>query len=560
MVSGALVALQRPARTASSADRAGAALLAPRSSPSAPAWSSSPRSWPRCRRGRRGRSARAARTGCRGGTYCGGLGRRHRWSPSPRAPCPLDRRRAAFTVGLVAGQAAGALARRPRPGLGPGGPPSRSPAPRVARGRPGAAGRRWRSPSAYDTAAGAPGASARCILAASAVGRAACWSRSSRRFNGRVQPPRPARRRRRRRCVNFVVGTAALLAGVADRGRLLAGCRGRAGWPGPARPVPLPRRPARRRPTSPWPRCAVRRPRRPPARRSALVAGQLAGGVLIDLVSPGRTGGVDAATLAGVLLDLRRHRAGRPATRSEQVAAADQQQRECREGDQVARAGSTVAWPPVRVSSTPGVGSGAAGAHDRADQRARAGAGQDRGERLHRPEQLPTPRSRFSTTSAQTRPSPTDSAGPRASGAQQEADQRPHLHHQERRRRVDPASRRPGPARRPATRRPATSSDSPKHSTRVASTVATTNTVSAASEPGDRGRPRRALGEHRLPGPPAVAVARHERAEHQHQRAAEHRHALEQHVGDVRRQDLGQQALRGTPSLEKLWVARRVRM
>ena len=34
------------------------------------------------------------------------------------------------------------------------------------------------------------------------------------------------------------------------------------------------------------------------------VAGQLAGGLLIDLISPGRAGGVDAATVAGVVLTL----------------------------------------------------------------------------------------------------------------------------------------------------------------------------------------------------------------------------------------------------------------
>ena len=65
-----------------------------------------------------------------------------------------------------------------------------------------------------------------------------------------------------------------------------------------------------------------------------LVAGQLAGGVLIDLVSPGRTGPPGASTYAAVLLTLAAVRGRRQ--RSEQVAPGHQGQRHAHADHQVA--------------------------------------------------------------------------------------------------------------------------------------------------------------------------------------------------------------------------------
>jgi transporter family-2 protein len=99
-------------------------------------------------------------------------------------------------------------------------------------------------------------------------------------------------------CVNFMVGTAALLVVFAVA--LLAGAGPDRWWPGPAGVYVGGALGVVYITVAAW---AVRGLG---VLRLALitVAGQLAGGVLIDLVSPGRAGGVDAATLAGVLLTL----------------------------------------------------------------------------------------------------------------------------------------------------------------------------------------------------------------------------------------------------------------
>jgi len=195
---------------------------------------------------------------------------------------------ATFTVGMVAGQAVGGLA-VDRAGLGPGGP------------RPLSANRLAGAALAVlavgllrlghdDGPVG--GGTVLALLAASALGGA--WAAVQQALNGRVQwatgEPLLAA------WVNFALGTAwlvLLLAVVASAGH---------------------------RPADPWPAgpwlyaggllgiayiaVVVRAVRPLGVLRLGLftIAGQLAGGLLLDLASPGRSGSPGVATLAAVAL------------------------------------------------------------------------------------------------------------------------------------------------------------------------------------------------------------------------------------------------------------------
>jgi bacterial/archaeal transporter family-2 protein len=197
---------------------------------------------------------------------------------------------ATFTVGLVAGQAVGGLL-VDRSRLGPGGPRPLSPA-RVG----GAAlavlavlvvrlGHDTRVVSA---------AAVLAVLAASAASGAGLSVQQA--LNGRVQ--RATGQALVAGCVNFVVGTLALVVVFAVAAA--AGGGPDRAWPGPLWLYVGGSLGVVYIAIATWAVHGLG------VLRLALstVAGQLAGGVLLDLVSPGRAGGVDAATLAGVGLTL----------------------------------------------------------------------------------------------------------------------------------------------------------------------------------------------------------------------------------------------------------------
>ncbi len=221
-------------------------------------------------------------------TYCGGLSGATVVTVAALA-VPLVGV-ATFTVGLVAGQAVGALA-VDRSRLGPGGP------------RPLSAGRVAGAAVAVlavvvvrlgrDTGAVSAAALLAVLVASAAAGVGLAVQQA---LNGRVQ--RATGSALLAGCVNFAVGTIALVAVFAVA--LLAGAGPDRWWPGPAAVYVGGSLGVVYITVAAW---AVRGLG---VLRLALitVAGQLAGGVLIDLVSPGRAGGVDAATLAGVLLTL----------------------------------------------------------------------------------------------------------------------------------------------------------------------------------------------------------------------------------------------------------------
>ena len=249
-------------------------------------------------------------------TYCGGLSGATVVTVAALAVPVVGV--ATFTVGLVAGQAVGALL-VDRSRLVPGGP------------HPLSAGRVAGAALAvlavlvirlgHDTAAVTPGAVLGILAASAAAGVGLAVQQA---LNGRVQ--RATGSALLAGCVNFMVGTAALVVVFAVA--LLAGAGPDRWWPGPAGLYVGGALGVVYITVAAW---AVRGLG---VLRLALstVAGQLAGGVLIDLVSPGRTGGVDAATLAGVLLTFAgialagrrpgQSRSRRPTSSSESAAKA----------------------------------------------------------------------------------------------------------------------------------------------------------------------------------------------------------------------------------------------
>jgi transporter family-2 protein len=197
---------------------------------------------------------------------------------------------ATFTVGVVAGQAVGGLL-VDRAGLGPGGPQPVS-APRVA-----GAGLAVLAVLLVRLGHGGgevSGGLLLVLLVASALGGG--WSSLQQALNGRVnqatgEPLLAA-------LGNFALGTAVLAIAVGVLGA--AGSGPDRAWPG-----------------GPWLYAggllgiayilmAVTTIRRLGVLRLGLltVAGQLAGGVLLDLASPGKAGAPGLATLAAVLLTL----------------------------------------------------------------------------------------------------------------------------------------------------------------------------------------------------------------------------------------------------------------
>ncbi len=242
---------------------------------------------PRLRRA----AARATRDRLPWWTYLRRAGRRHAWSSSPRWPCPLVGV-ATFTVGVVAGQAVGGLV-VDRIGLGPGGP------------QPLSAGRIAGAAIAvvavailrlgHGREAAVSGGVLLGLLVAAAVGGAMASAQQA--LNGRVQ--RATGEGLLAATVNFSAGTGAARARVRDRRRRR---------PRPGHAVAPGALAVRRG------RAGHRLHRRRASGRSARsgccgsgccsVAGQLAGGVVIDLASPGRTGPPGAATYAAVVLTL----------------------------------------------------------------------------------------------------------------------------------------------------------------------------------------------------------------------------------------------------------------
>jgi transporter family-2 protein len=221
-------------------------------------------------------------------TYCGGLSGATVVTVAALAVPVVGV--ATFTVGLVAGQAVGGLL-VDRSRLGPGGPRPLSPT-RVG-GAAVAVLAVLVVRLGHDPGAVAAGTVAGLLAASAGAGVGLAVQAA---LNGRVQ--RAAGSALLAGCVNFVVGTVALLAVFAVA--LLAGAGPDRWWPSPAALYAGGALGAVYITIAAW---AVRGLG---VLRLALstVAGQLAGGVLIDLVSPGRTGGVDAATLGGVALTL----------------------------------------------------------------------------------------------------------------------------------------------------------------------------------------------------------------------------------------------------------------
>ncbi|MFL6128257.1 MAG: DMT family transporter [Mycobacteriales bacterium] len=221
-------------------------------------------------------------------TYCGGLSGATVVTVAALAVPVVGV--ATFTVGLVAGQAVGGLV-VDRSRLGPGGPRPLSPA-RVG-GAAVAVLAVLVIRLGHGTGPASAGAVLGVLLASSAAGAGLAVQQA---LNGRVQ--RATGSALIAGCVNFLVGTVALV--LAFGAALLAGAGPDRWWPGPAGLYAGGTLGVVYITVAAW---AVRGLG---VLRLALstVAGQLAGGLLIDLVSPGRAGGVDAATLAGVVLTL----------------------------------------------------------------------------------------------------------------------------------------------------------------------------------------------------------------------------------------------------------------
>ena len=220
-------------------------------------------------------------------TYLGGLGGATMVAVAAAAAPVIGV--ATFTVGFVAGQAVGGLV-VDRSRLGPG-----DPRPLSARRVTGAA----LAVAAvavvrlgHDAGGPAAGTALWLLLASAATGVLAAVQQA---LNGRVQ--RATGEPLLTTLVNFAVGTTGLAVVTA----VVLGAAGVPGSP-PAQPLlyaggllgigVIA--------TAAWTvhRLGVLR------LGLITVAGQLAGGVLIDVVSPARTGGVDIATVAGVLLTL----------------------------------------------------------------------------------------------------------------------------------------------------------------------------------------------------------------------------------------------------------------
>jgi transporter family-2 protein len=197
---------------------------------------------------------------------------------------------ATFTVGLVAGQAVGGLL-VDRSRLGPGGPRPLSPA-RVG-GAAVAVLAVLVIRLGHDSGAVSAGAVLGVLGASAAAGAGLSVQQA---LNGRVQ--RSTGSSLLAGCTNFLVGTAALVLVFVLA--LPAGAGPDRWWPGPVGLYAGGALGVVYITVAAW---AVRGLG---VLRLALstVAGQLAGGLLIDLVSPGRAGGVDAATVAGVVLTL----------------------------------------------------------------------------------------------------------------------------------------------------------------------------------------------------------------------------------------------------------------
>lgn len=197
---------------------------------------------------------------------------------------------ATFTVGLVAGQALGALLIDRSP-LGPGGPRPLSPT------RVGGAAVAVLAVVVirlgHDTGTVSAG-TVLALLAASAAGGAGLAVQQA--LNGRVQ--RATGHTLVAGAVNFLVGTVALVVAVSVVAA--AGAGPDRPWPGPLWLYAGGALGVVYIAIANWAVHGLG------VLRLALstVAGQLAGGVLLDLASPGRAGGVDAATLAGVGLTL----------------------------------------------------------------------------------------------------------------------------------------------------------------------------------------------------------------------------------------------------------------
>jgi transporter family-2 protein len=197
---------------------------------------------------------------------------------------------ATFTVGLVAGQAVGGLL-VDRSRLGPGGPRPLSPA-RVG-GAAVAVLAVLVIRLGHDSGAVSAGAVLGVLVGSAAAGAGLSVQQA---LNGRVQ--RSTGSALIAGCTNFLVGTAALV--VVFVLALLVGAGPDRWWPGPVGLYVGGALGVGYITVAAW---AVRGLG---VLRLALstVAGQLAGGLLLDLVSPGRAGGVDAATVAGVVLTL----------------------------------------------------------------------------------------------------------------------------------------------------------------------------------------------------------------------------------------------------------------
>jgi transporter family-2 protein len=219
-------------------------------------------------------------------TYCGGLSGATVVTVAALAVPVVGV--ATFTVGLVAGQAVGALV-VDRSRLGPGGPRPLSPA-RVG-GAAVAVAAVLVIRLGHDTGVVSAGTLLGVLVASAAAGVGLAVQQA---LNGRVQ--RASGSALVAGLVNFVVGTVALVLVFAVALVLDAGPE--RWWPGPAGIYAGGALGVVYISVAAW---AVRGLG---VLRLALttVAGQLAGGLLIDLVSPGRAGGVDAATHAGVVL------------------------------------------------------------------------------------------------------------------------------------------------------------------------------------------------------------------------------------------------------------------